>query len=164
MTEIEANDLLGLLPDRERSAIKDRYWHKKSLYAVGMALGVSRERARQLITKGQKRLKKLMIGEDAMTPKERKARRMADHLDSDCRAYLNGEIKTQTEIAKKYGVTRACISRRVCQIRGKSGIAPTKRQITARKTYGLRQLIVAQTRKPQRPMEEALKIWRLNHD
>jgi len=167
MTEIEANDLLNFLPVKERSAIKDRYWHKKTLHAIGMALGVSRERARQLINKGQKRLKKLMIGEDAMTPKERMAKQITDHLELECRAYLNCEIKTQTEIAKKYGVTRACISRRVCQLRGKSGVAPTKRQISARKTYALRQMIVAQTRKPTRmtEMQKATEaLWTNNYD
>ena len=179
MTEIEANDLLNFLPVKERSAIKDRYWHKKGLHAVGLALGVSRERARQLIVKGQKRLKKLMVGENVhlthriktqrikRANKEAKPRQMSERLDFECRAWLNGEIKTQTEIAHKYGVTRACISRRVCQIRGKSGLPPSKRQILARKTYGLRQMIVAQTRKPTCMTDiqkETEALWRIDYD
>ena len=164
MTEIEANDLLCFLPERERLAIRDRYWHKKNLEAVGAALGVTRERARQLITKGQKRLKKLMLGQQAMTANESRAKRIADNLEKDCRSYLEGKIKTQTEIAAKYGVTRACISRRVCLARERQGIAPTPKQVAARKTYGLRQLIVMGSRQRLKEAKiEANKLWSTNY-
>jgi DNA-directed RNA polymerase specialized sigma subunit len=131
-----------MLPEKEAQAIEARYWHKKTLKSVGAMFGVSRERARQLITKGQKRMKKALLGHELFNPKEQKARRILNGLEKDCAAYLAGEIKTQTEIAAKYGVTRSCISRRVCLARERQGITPTPKQVAARKTYGLRQLIV----------------------
>ena len=71
-------------------------------------------------------------------------------MQADCKAWLDGEIATQTSIAKMYGVTRACISRRVSKLRALHGFTLSEKQIAARKTYGLRQMIVAQTRKPTR--------------
>lgn len=92
------------------------------------------------------------------------ANQIEQALQDDCAAFLRGEITTQTQIAARFGVTRACISRRVCQMRKKLGLLLTPKQIAARKTYGLRQLIVAQTRKRIKPTQEALKIWGIHHD
>ena len=60
------------------------------------------------------------------------------------------EDKTQTSIAKQFGVTRAAVSKRVVEIRKAANpatIARSQKSIEARKTYALRQLIVGQTRK-----------------
>lgn len=88
-------------------------------------------------------------------------------LEDECAAFLRGEIATQTQIAKRFGVTRACISRRVCQMRQKRGMPLSAKQTLTRKTYGLRQLIVAQTRKPTRLTDiqkEIEALWRIDHD
>jgi hypothetical protein len=185
VNELEARDLLRLLPEREAQAIEARYWHKKGLQAVGEALGVSRERARQLIVKGQKRMKNMMTGEQRVSRRaattRRKCRicRSADHaipskqadlarlhrrtqesVERDCLAYLAGKIKTQTEIAAKYGVTRACVSRRVCLARERQGIAPTAKQIAARKTCALRQMITMNWRPRMTEKQKATQqLW-----
>ncbi len=88
-------------------------------------------------------------------------------MQADCKAWLDGEIATQTSIASRYGVTRACISRRVGKLRALHGFALSEKQIAARKTYGLRQMIVAQTRKPTRmtEMQKATEaLWTNNYD
>jgi hypothetical protein len=59
------------------------------------------------------------------------------------------EDKTQTSIAKQFGVTRAAVSKRVIEIRKAANpgtIARSQKSIEARKTYALRQLIVGGTR------------------
>jgi hypothetical protein len=59
------------------------------------------------------------------------------------------EDRTQTTIAKQFGVTRAAVSKRVVEIRKAANpqtIARSQKSISARKTYALRQLIVGQTR------------------
>jgi hypothetical protein len=59
------------------------------------------------------------------------------------------EDRTQTAIAKQFGVTRAAVSKRVVEIRkaaNPSTIARSQKSIAARKVYALRQMIVGQTR------------------
>jgi hypothetical protein len=59
------------------------------------------------------------------------------------------EDKTQTSIAKQFGVTRAAVSKRVVEIRKAANpatIGRGQKSIEARKTYAFRQLIQAQTR------------------
>ena len=59
------------------------------------------------------------------------------------------EDRTQTMIAKQFGVTRAAVSKRVIEIRKAANpatIARSQKSIAARKTYALRQMIVGQTR------------------
>jgi hypothetical protein len=59
------------------------------------------------------------------------------------------EDRTQTAIARQFGVTRAAVSKRVVEIRKAANpktIARSQKSLEARKTYKLRQLIVGQTR------------------
>ena len=95
------------------------------------------------------------------------ANQIEAQMQAACRAWLDGEIATQTSIAEMYGVTRACISRRVSKLRALHGFVLSEKQIAARKTYGLRQMIVAQTRKPTR-MTDTQKateaLWTNNYD
>jgi hypothetical protein len=59
------------------------------------------------------------------------------------------EDKTQTSIAKQFGVTRAAVSKRVVEIRKAANpatIGRGQKSIQARTTYAFRQLIQAQTR------------------
>ncbi len=89
-----------------------------------------------------------------------------EQLHADCQAYIDGKIKTQSEIARKYGVTRACISKRVSLMRGPIDrktydLFISKAKELKRKTYGLRQMIVAQTRKRT---TEPLELWNTHYD
>jgi hypothetical protein len=59
------------------------------------------------------------------------------------------EDRTQTSIAKQFGVTRAAVSKRVVEIRKAANpatIGRGQKSIEARTTYAFRQLIQAQTR------------------
>jgi hypothetical protein len=77
------------------------------------------------------------------------------------------EDKTQTAIAKQFGVTRAAVSKRVVEIRKAANpntIARSQKSIAARKTYALRQLIVGQTRKKidlTNQQKETNNLWAL---
>ena len=75
---------------------------------------------------------------------------------------------TQTEIAEACGCTRAHISKQALTLRDKAGCAPSHHKSEqARKVYGLRQMIVSQTRK-QTQLSETEKrtadLWRINYD
>jgi predicted transcriptional regulator len=78
------------------------------------------------------------------------------------------EDKTQTSIAKQFGVTRAAVSKRVVEIRKAANpatIARSQKSIEARKTYALRQLIVGQTRTKinlTTTQKETADIWAQN--
>ena len=78
------------------------------------------------------------------------------------------EDKTQTAIAKQFGVTRAAVSKRVVEIRKAANpntIARSQKSIAARKTYALRQLIVGQTRKKidlTSTQKETAELWATN--
>jgi hypothetical protein len=85
-------------------------------------------------------------------------------LEQDCQDYIDGKIKTQTEIARKHGVTRACISKRIQNMRPidlKAVDQLCKDHI--RKTYGLRQLIVMAARLRQtaktKLQKETAELW-----
>lgn len=75
---------------------------------------------------------------------------------------------TQTEIGQMTGYTRSNVCKKVNDLAacfGKS--AKNGKSITARKTYSLRQMIVAQTRKPTALTEshkQTQELWRINHD
>ncbi len=56
----EIVDLMKYLPAREKVAITERYLNGKILGEVGDVLGVSKERARQLIMKGIARIQKML--------------------------------------------------------------------------------------------------------
>ena len=85
-------------------------------------------------------------------------------LEQDCQAYIDGKIKTQAEIARKHGVTRACISKRIQNMRPidlKSVNELCRAHI--RKTYGLRQLIIMAARLRQtaktKLQKETAELW-----
>ncbi len=84
-----------------------------------------------------------------------------DALQQDCQDYLDGKIKTQAEIARKHGVTRACISKRIQNMRPIDAKAIEdfcKSEL--RKTYGLRQMIVLAARSRLKDARiEANKLW-----
>jgi len=88
-------------------------------------------------------------------------------LHEDCQAYIDGKIKTQAEIARKHGVTRACVSKRVSLMRPILSetihdLVLLNAQEQKRKTYGLRQMIVAAARKSTRMTEHkkaTQKLW-----
>jgi hypothetical protein len=89
-------------------------------------------------------------------------------LHDDCQAYIDGKIKTQAEIARKHGVTRACVSKRVSIMRpllepAIVDLVVSKARELKRKTYGLRQMIVGQTRKRMtltKTQKQTLELWR----
>lgn len=78
------------------------------------------------------------------------------------------EDKTQTSIAKQFGVTRAAVSKRVIEIRKAANpqtIARSQKSIEARKTYALRQLIVGGTRTKinlTNQQKETQTLWETN--
>ena len=83
-------------------------------------------------------------------------------LHDDCQAYIDGKIKTQAEISRKHGVTRACVSKRVSIMRpllqpAVVDLVLSKARQLKRKTYGLRQMIVAQRTNRHRPITEAME-------
>jgi hypothetical protein len=75
------------------------------------------------------------------------------------------EDRTQTAIAKQFGVTRAAVSKRVVEIRKAANpttIARSQKSLEARKVYALRQMIVGQTRKKidlNSMQQETKDIW-----
>jgi hypothetical protein len=85
-------------------------------------------------------------------------------LEQDCQAYIDGKIKTQAEIARKYGVTGACISKRVQNMRPIDPRAVDQFcKDHIRKTYGLRQMIVMAARLRQtaktKLQKETAQLW-----
>jgi hypothetical protein len=70
ITKEEWNDLLTHLPDRERQVVLERFFHGKTVETVGKILGVSAERARQILKNALHRLKKL-IEDKAEHPRKR---------------------------------------------------------------------------------------------
>jgi predicted DNA-binding protein YlxM (UPF0122 family) len=93
-------------------------------------------------------------------------------LHQDCQAYIDGKIKTQAEIARKHGVTRACISKRVSLMRpllteAIHDLVLLKAREQKRKIYGLRQMIVAAARKSTRitnTQKATESLWRIDYD
>lgn len=57
MTELEARELLAMLPKREAEVLRERFWHKKTLRCIGESLGVSSVRADQICKKAVRRLR-----------------------------------------------------------------------------------------------------------
>ncbi len=86
-------------------------------------------------------------------------------LHEDCQAYIDGKIKTQAEIARKHGVTRACICKRVSVMRppltqAMHDLVISKLRQQKRKTYGLRQMIVMAARPRITKSQKAIeKLW-----
>lgn len=70
VTKEEWNDLLTHLPDREREVVLERFFYGKTIETVGKILGLSAERARQILKNALHRLKKL-IEDKAEHPKKR---------------------------------------------------------------------------------------------
>jgi hypothetical protein len=70
MSKPEWNDLLTHLPDKERQVVLERFFHGKTVETVGKILGVSAERARQILKNALHRLKKL-IEDKAEHPRKR---------------------------------------------------------------------------------------------
>lgn len=60
MTELEAKELLRLLPKREAEAIEARFWHKKTFKSVGAMLGVTHQRAAGIVKSGLWRMRRLL--------------------------------------------------------------------------------------------------------
>ncbi len=92
------------------------------------------------------------------------AKERARALEQDCQDYIRGKIKTQAEIARKHGVTRACISKHIQNMRpidAKAVDQFCKDHI--RKTYSLRQMIVMATRLRQtaktKLQKETAELW-----
>lgn len=85
-------------------------------------------------------------------------------LREDCQAYIDGKIKTQAEIARKHGVTRACVSKRIQNMRPIDPKAVHDLcKAHLRKTYSLRQLIVMAARLRQKAktklQKETAELW-----
>ena len=55
----EAAGLISRLPDRQRRAVWLRFWRDKKLEDIGKEMGISKERARQLIMHGITRLREM---------------------------------------------------------------------------------------------------------
>ena len=55
----EAAGLINRLPDRQRRAVWLRFWRDKKLEDIGKEMGISKERARQLILHGITRLREM---------------------------------------------------------------------------------------------------------
>jgi len=55
----EVAELIGALPDRQRRAVWLRFWRDAKLEDIGKDLGISKERARQLIVHGVTRLREM---------------------------------------------------------------------------------------------------------
>jgi hypothetical protein len=70
MSKPEWSDLLTHLPDKERQVVLERFFHGKTVETVGKILGVSAERARQILKNALHRLKKL-IEDKAEHPRKR---------------------------------------------------------------------------------------------
>lgn len=70
ITKTEWNDLLTHLPDRERKVVLERFFHGKTVETVGKILGVSAERARQILKNALHKLKRL-LEDKAEHPKKR---------------------------------------------------------------------------------------------
>jgi phosphoglycerate dehydrogenase-like enzyme len=67
MTELEARELLAMLPEREAMVLRDRFWHKKTLRCIGKSLGVSGTRADQICKKAAQRLRAFMEPKSLLT-------------------------------------------------------------------------------------------------
>jgi RNA polymerase sigma factor (sigma-70 family) len=55
----EVAELIGALPDRQRRAVWLRFWRDAKLEDIGKEMGISKERARQLIMHGVTRLREM---------------------------------------------------------------------------------------------------------
>lgn len=55
----EVAELIGALPDRQRRAVWLRFWRDAKLEDIGKEMGISKERARQLILHGITRLREM---------------------------------------------------------------------------------------------------------
>jgi hypothetical protein len=60
MTELEAKELLSLLPERQARVLEARFWHKKDLKCVASMLGVSHQRASQILKRGLCGIRRLL--------------------------------------------------------------------------------------------------------
>ncbi len=56
--EIDVRDMLNILPERYKSVIIKRFYESKTLKAIGIDLGVTQERIRQMQAKALRILRK----------------------------------------------------------------------------------------------------------
>jgi len=128
LTQIDMAELLAILTPNERAMVEATTIYKKNLRAASERAGLSRVNGWKIHSRAISKLRKFIeseipsmvsIADKVAAYKKGKN----TQLSLACKDLALGRLKNQSEVARRFGVTRACVSKRVCEWRDSLAMA-----------------------------------------